>query len=147
VTCCPDEDDVDSTLTKAVYSISLSCNKGRHMKKLCSYRGLDIRYNAVRFGASEITVQCCFSQVRGNSKSIHKILSSEPVEADVLDADSSVIMVSVGDFITLECDKVYKVREINTDGTVWCVSPANPINELILILLAEANEGLNRQCR
>jgi hypothetical protein len=56
-------------------------------------------------------------------------------------------MVAKGDFITLEGDKVYQVKDVYTDGIVRCVSPANAVNESIIITLAEANKCLSRQRR
>jgi hypothetical protein len=43
---------------------------------------------------------------------------------------------------------MYRVTEVNdSEGTVRCVSPANPINDPIVISMEEAIEALNRQCR
>jgi hypothetical protein len=62
------------------------------------------------------------------------------------DTDSSILMVSQGDYITLDCNKVYVVTDVNDNGTVRCVSLAHPVNEPIFTSLKEVNEALNRQC-
>jgi hypothetical protein len=56
-------------------------------------------------------------------------------------------MVSQGDYVTPESDKVYRVTEVNnSEGMVRCVSPGYPINDPIVISMEKATEELNRQC-
>jgi hypothetical protein len=77
---------------------------------------------------------------------VRKLLNRNDGDCEVgSDTDSSILMVSQGDYITLDCNKVYVVTDVNDNGTVRCVSPANPVNDPIFISLEEANEGLNRQ--
>jgi hypothetical protein len=78
---------------------------------------------------------------------VKKVVGLHIVECDNSDSGSSCIMVSEGDYITLESNRVYLVREVGADGMVRCVSPANPIHEPKVISIDEANEGLIRQCR
>jgi hypothetical protein len=85
--------------------------------------------------------------VRGDSRAVRKLFVRTVGDSDGSDTDSSIIMVAEGDFITLDCDRVYKVKEVLDNGTVRCVSPANEINDPILISLEEANVALSRQYR
>lgn len=145
VSCCHGGEDMARGLAKPLYpNPQIHCKK-KPMKLLCSYRGLDIRFTTARHGTSEIIVQCRFIKVRGDSKLVHKVLSSNPSECYVSDTDSSILMVSEGDFITLDNDKVYVVKELVGNGTVRCESPSHPINEPIVITVAEANEALHRK--
>jgi hypothetical protein len=49
---------------------------------------------------------------------VRKIFWTNLGDANGSDTDSSVIMVSEGDFITLDSDKVYRVKEVLANGTV-----------------------------
>jgi hypothetical protein len=149
VTCCPEGADIENGSAKPVYLNSLSQFKSRPMKMMCSYRGVDFRFNSVKYGVSEISVQCRFVKVRGDSILLKKCFGRIAGECDSSgsDSDSSCMMVSEGDYITLQSERVYVVREVREDGTVRCVSPANPINEPIVLSIEEANEALSRQCK
>jgi hypothetical protein len=97
---------------------------------------------------SELTVQCRFVKVRGDLMPVRKIFWTNIGDSNGSDTDSSVIMVSTRDFITLDSDKVYRVKEVLANGIVRCVSPANEINDPIVISsLAETNDELSRQYR
>jgi hypothetical protein len=65
---------------------------------------------------------------------------------EVSDSDSSCMIVSTGDYITLDGPRVYKVHEITDDGMVRCVSPITGMNDPITISMDEAVNGLLRQC-
>jgi hypothetical protein len=108
---------------------------------------MDIRYTAVKYGFSNISIQVRFVKVRGNSMAVNKVLGKIPTDFDCSDSDASSFMVSEGDFITLPSNRVYVVKDIGEDGMVRCVSPANSITEPIFISIEEANEGLRKQCR
>jgi hypothetical protein len=145
VSCIPERDAIDDGLAKPVCEYTqLLSEESKSMKILCSYCGMDIRYTAVKYGFSELSIQVRFVKVRGDSKVVKK--SFKKAEYNVSDGDSSSIMVSEGDFITLKSNRVYHVSAIGEDGMVRCVSPANPINEPIVISIDEANEALSRQC-
>jgi hypothetical protein len=143
VTCCRDGIDIDHELDKPMCH---NARKQRPIKMLCSYRGLDIRLNSVRNGITELSVQCRFVKVKGDSPVVKRILNKASSNSDgSLDSDS-ILMVLKGQYLTLDSDKVYIVTEVNCNGTVRCVSPSNPINEPIEITIEEANDALNRQC-
>lgn len=145
VSCIAEREHIDDGLAKPVCDNAQSSREGsKTMKIMCSYRGMDIRYTAVKYGFSEVSIQLRFVKVRGDSNVVKKLF--EKGEYDGSDGDSSSIMVSEGDFITLESNRVYRVSAIGEDGMVRCVSPANPINEPIVISIDEANEALSRQC-
>jgi hypothetical protein len=141
VSCLNQGEDIVRGLAKPIFPNSQAKFKDRPMKLLCSYRGIDFRFNSVRNGISELSVQCRFLKVRGDSLSVQKVLSGTPSECYVSDTDSSMMMVSEGDFLTLN-SKVYIVKEL-CNGTVRCESPTNPVNEPIVISIEEANEALN----
>jgi hypothetical protein len=143
VSCCQGGMDIGSGLAKPLYPNSQTNSRKKPIKLLCSYRGLDIRFTTARHGTSEISVQCRFVKVRADSQSVHKVLGSNV--SYVSDTDSSFLMVSEGDFLTLDNDKVYVVRDVLGDGTVRCESPSHPINDPIVISVEEANEALNRK--
>jgi hypothetical protein len=147
VSCCEEGEDIVRGVAKPLYCNARTQYRNRPMKFLCSYRGLDIRLTATRYGVSEITVQCRFVKVRGDSRVVRNLFVRTVGDSDGSDTDSSIIMVAEGDFITLDCDRVYKVKEVLDNGTVRCVSPANEINDPILISLEEANVALSRQYR
>jgi hypothetical protein len=81
--------------------------------------------------------------MRGNSKPVQKVFGMN--KCNVSDTDSSVMMVSEGDFLTLDSNKVYIVTEVVGNGTVRCVSPTNPVNDPIVISVEEATQAFNRQ--
>jgi hypothetical protein len=147
VSCCQEGENVVRGVAKPLYCNARTQYKNRPMKFLCSYGGLDIQLAATQYGVSEITVQCRFVKVRGDSKVVWRLFVRTVGDSDASNTDSSIIMVAEGDFITLDCDRVYKVKEVLGNGTVRCVSPANEINDSILISMEEANEALNRQYR
>jgi hypothetical protein len=88
-----------------------------------------------------------FVKARGDSNAVKKVLGKSTGDYDSCDSDSPSIMVSKGGFITLESNRVYRVTEVCHDGTVRCVSPANQINEAIVISIKEANEAFTRMCK
>jgi hypothetical protein len=119
----------------------------RATKLVCSFRGLDIRFTSSRFGSTELSVQCRFSKVRGDSGVVRKLLGKVVVDGEASDSESSGLVVSEGDYITLEGPKVYVISEVAADGTVRCVSPSFPVNEPIVLTMEEATEALLRACR
>jgi hypothetical protein len=142
LTCFWNGIDVDCSLEKPIYGITHQQSASCPFKTMCSYRGINIHFSSVQNGQSELSVQCQFSKVRGDSAVVGRMLNTGESE-EVSDTDSSLIMVAQGDYVTLETDKVYVVTEVNdNDGTVRCVSPANPISNPIVISIEEAIEAL-----
>jgi uncharacterized protein (DUF111 family) len=76
---------------------------------------------------------------------VRKLFLTNLGDFEASDTDSSIIMVAKDDFITLNTDKVYRVEEVVGNGTVRCASPANPVNDPIVITLELANKALSRQ--
>jgi hypothetical protein len=151
VSCSNDEGDRNCNIAKpsfedSVRNIQGKRNATRPMKLLCSYRGMDVRYTKTKYGPPELTVHCRFIKVNGDSPLLSRLIGSFSGDGFILDSDSSCIAVNEGDYITLPGPKVYIVQEITREGTVRCVSPANPINEPLVITLEEANEAYQRQC-
>jgi hypothetical protein len=107
VTCSLDGMDLKSSIAKPIYQKSRQKGTSHHIKMMCSYGGIDIRLNTVRNYLLEISVQCRFVKVRGDSTVVRKMLCRNASDSDVgSDTNSSIIMVTQGDYITLESDKV-----------------------------------------
>jgi hypothetical protein len=145
VSCCNDAADQNRNVGKP--SFEGNRMSVRPMKLLCSYRGLDFRYNKSKYGVPELSVQCRFIKVNGDSQLLSRLVGSHTREVFVSDSDSSCVGVTEGDYITLPGPKVYVVQEINMDGTVRCVSPANPVNDPLIITIEQANEAYQLQCK
>jgi hypothetical protein len=148
ISCSPEVGCMGDGSAKPVFYNILPGKKGRQpFRLLCSYRGIDFRYNAVKYGFSELSIQMRFVKVRGDSNVVKKVVGKVTGDDDSGDSDSSSIMVAEGDFITLESNRVYLVSEVGHDGTVRCVSPANQTNEPIVISIEEANQAFSRMCK
>jgi hypothetical protein len=111
------------------------------MKQMCSYRGMDFRYNHVDNGLPELNIQCRFVKVP-SSWLLKEIFIGSTSEADQWDSDSSGIIVTKGDYLTLPGPRVYLVTDVQGNGTVRCVSPSNAVNKPINITMEEAIAGL-----
>jgi hypothetical protein len=146
VSCIKDERDLDPLKGKPPVSNSesLDCDEGRKRKRMklrCSYRGLDIKQSTSCNGIPELTVQCRFLKVKGNSIAVSKVHGNLVSDSES-ESICSEVQVEVNDFITVEGRKVYRVSEITPTGMVRCVSPTHPINDPIEITLEEANHYL-----
>jgi hypothetical protein len=155
VTCLPQVDDLEVEKNRIAFrpvrkSGEKTDGRKRVMKLLCSFRGLDFRYTSPRFGVPELSVQCRFVKVRGDSCVLKKLLLCDMGSNDSqCDSDSSELVLCQGDYIKLEGPtRVYVVREVSAaEGTVRCVSPShNPVNEPIVLTMEEAKEGYRRAC-
>jgi hypothetical protein len=116
------------------------------MKYKCSFRGLAFRFNRVSVGATEIHVQCRFLKVRGDSLLARQVIGRGGDDGNSSDSESSGLVISSGDYITLEGPRVYLVKEVTDEGMVRCVSPCNGLNDHITITMDEAMVGWLRQC-
>jgi hypothetical protein len=148
VSCMNGELDVDPGKAKPslITSERVDCDEGRsgpnkRMKLLCSYRGLDIRQSTSCNGIPELSVQCRFLKVKGNSIAVTKVHGNVVSDCES-ESDSSELQVEVNNFITVDGRKVYRVFEITPTGMVRCVSPTHPINDPIEITLEQANHYL-----
>jgi hypothetical protein len=146
VSCSPKGEDVDCGKEKQLFFPPKGRLQRIPMKYTCSYRGLDIRFNRVKVGVTEINVQCRFLKVRGDSLIVNQVIGRTVDCSEASDSDSSCVIVSTGDYITLDGPRVYKVKEVTQEGMVRCVSPINGMNEAITISMDEAITGLLRQC-
>jgi hypothetical protein len=146
VSCMKDHVDVDPLKAKPSL-IPSDCNGNgpnnskKRMSLLCSYRGLDIRQSMSCNGIPEISVQCRFLKVMGNSSAVSKVHGNIVSDCES-ESESSELNVEVGDFITVQGRKVYIVSEISSTGVVRCVSPTHPVNEPIELSIAQANHYL-----
>jgi hypothetical protein len=116
------------------------------MNARCSYRGIDIKFNRVKYGIHELNVQCRFVKVRGGSAIVKQVIGRAVDDGEASNSESSGVVISSGDYITLEGPRVYLVQEVTEEGIVCCVSPANAVNEPITISMDEAMVGWLRQC-
>jgi hypothetical protein len=151
VSCLPEECDLEPDRAKPIVEEAPSSgNIGTQkrptlMKLLCSFRGMDIRYTVAANGVPELSVQCRFVKVRGDAQAVKKIHGNIVSDCDS-DSGSSSVMIEVGDYITVEGRKVYKVSHISDNGTVRCVSPTFPVNNPIEMSLEQANYYLLQSC-
>jgi hypothetical protein len=146
VSCIKDERDIDPAKGKpsVITSATMPTDEGRkrkRMKLLCSYRGLDIRQSTTCNGIPELSVQCRFLKVKGNSIAVTKVHGNIVSDCEY-ESDSSELQVEVGDYIKVAGRKVYRISDITSTGIVRCVSPTHPINDPIEITLEEANHYL-----
>jgi hypothetical protein len=139
-------EDVDWVKEKQLFFPPQGWLQRSPMKYTCSYRVLDIRFNQVKVGFTEINVQCRFLKVRGDSLIVNQVIGRTIDVSEASDSDSSCVIVSTGDYITLDGPRVYKVKEVTQGGMVRCVSPINHLNKVITISMDEAITGLLRQC-
>jgi hypothetical protein len=146
VSCLPEECDLEPNKPKPPLAVSndddeiSSGKKRRRMKLLCSYRGLDIKYSTSMNCVAELSVQCRFVKVRGDSNAVHKI--HERIVSDgesQSDSSSSNLQVEVGDYIKVDGRKVYEVKEITDAGVVRCESPTHAVNAAIELTIQQAN--------
>jgi hypothetical protein len=131
---------------KSTYKAINSRHRSVPIKSRCSYRGIDIKFNRVKYGLHELNVQCRFVKVRGDSAIVKQVIGRAVDDGNASDSDSSGIVISSGDYITLEGPRVYLVHEVTEEGMVRCVSPANAVNEPITITMDEAMVAWLRQC-
>jgi hypothetical protein len=89
----------------------------------------------------ELSVQCIFVKLRGDSIAIGKLHGRQSMESES-DSESSNLQVKIGDYLNVEGKKAYVLQEICKDGTVRCVSPTFPENEPIVLTVEKANEYL-----
>lgn len=143
VTCLNSPNDKKCKPTFAPSSLETST---RPMKHQCSYRGIDFRYHNVKHGLPELTVQCRFVKVEASSFVLKELFCGNNSDGDHSDSSSSGVIVSKGDYLTLDGPRVYVVTDVHGDGTVRCVSPFNAINDPIDITMEEAIAGVLRQC-
>jgi hypothetical protein len=146
VTCSDIDEGIGGGIAKPSYHSSRISSQQRPTTQLCSYRGIDFRYNHLENGIPELSVQCRFVKVNANSVVLKELMNPDTSDGDSSDSGSSGIFVSKGDYLTLEGSRVYLVTEINCDGTVRCVSPANAVNVPFDITMDEAIAGLLKQC-
>jgi hypothetical protein len=141
-----DERDLDPSKGNPppIYSGTFDVDEGRTRKRMklrCSYRGLDIKQSTSCTGIPELSVQCRFLKVKGNSFAVSKVHGNLVSDSES-ESHCSDVQVEVNDFITVEGRKVYRVSEITPSGIVRCVSPTHPINDPIEITIEEANHYL-----
>lgn len=142
VSCISDEEDLEPGKEKPIaVCSSVLKEKGKRMKLLSSYRGLDIRYSVGRNGLPELSVQCRFVKLRGDSMAVCKLHGRNGTESES-DSESSSLHVEIGDYLHVQGKKAYVVQEICNDGTVRCVSPTFPTNEPLVLTIEEANQYL-----
>jgi hypothetical protein len=142
VSCISDEEDVEPGKEKPIaVGSSVAKEKVKRMKLLSSYRGLDIRYSVGRNRVPELSVQCRFVKLRGDSIAVFKLHSRISNESES-DSDSSSLHVEIGNYLHVQGKKAYVVQEICNNGTVRCVSPTFPENEPIVLTMEEANHYL-----
>lgn len=142
VSCINEENDMEPGKAKPIaVSSSEICENGKRMKLLSSYRGLDLRYSVGRNSVPELSVQCRFVKLRGDSVAVSKLHGRVNYESES-ESVSSNLQVEIGDYLNVDGKKAYVVQEICTDGTVRCVSPSFPENDPIVLTVAEANQYL-----
>jgi hypothetical protein len=73
VTCYHKGEDLVIGSAKPLYRNSHTHLVNRPMELLCSYRGLNFKFNTVRNGISELTIHCRFLKMRGDSKPVQKV--------------------------------------------------------------------------
>jgi hypothetical protein len=91
-------------------------------------------------------IQCRFLKVEASSWTVKGLLCGTISDCDQSDSDTSGIIVSEGDYITLPGPRVYVIDYVNCNGTVRYVSPTNGVNDPIDITMEQAIEGLLLQC-
>jgi hypothetical protein len=115
---------------------------------MCSFHGLDFRFNKVKFGTHEINVQCHFLKVRGDLAIVKQVISRSSDNVIPSDSESPCVMISTGDYITLKglSSRVYVVTEVTEEDMVCCVLPINAVNKPTMISMDKAMVALLRQC-
>jgi hypothetical protein len=146
VSCSPKAENVDCVKEQQFFFPPQGRLQRSSMKYTCLYHGLDIRFNQVKVGFTEIHVQCRFLKVRSDSLIVNHVIGRTVNVSEASDSDSSCVIVSTGDYITLDGPRVYKVKEVTQEGMVRCISPINGLNEAITISMDKAVTGLLRQC-
>jgi hypothetical protein len=144
VSCLSEEHDLEPGKAKPICVSSSAPSHGRkasRMKLLCSFRGVDFRYSVGQNRIPEMSVQCRFLKLRGDSLAVRKLHGSMLAESES-ESESSTLQVEIGDYLTVEGKKPYVVSEICNDGTVRCVSPTFPENDPIVLTIEEANRFL-----
>jgi hypothetical protein len=79
--------------------------------------------------------------VKGSSIAVSKVHGNVVSDSES-ESDSSELQVEVGDFVTVNGQKVYVVSDISPTGMVRCVSPTHPINDHIELTIEQANHFL-----
>jgi hypothetical protein len=154
VSCSPDGTDINRGMGKSLFCTSQGVKVDRPMSLNCSHRGMDFRFTAAKYaGLTQISVQSRFIKVKGRAVVVTRLLGRGVSDGAISDSEGShgmvgnseSIVVSTGDYLTLDGPRFVVVTDVTDDGRVRCISPNNSDTESVYIAMNEAKEGLLRQ--